>query len=70
MLPLTEKPIGSKDIEQRFNEIPEFELVLFRDFIEDLKSFFEFPLHKVNSTFSKEFEFIQKLQISVNELGS
>jgi len=68
MLALAEKPICSKDIEQGFNEIPE--LVLFRDFIEDLKSFFEFPLHKVNSTFSKEFEFIQKLQISVNELGS
>ena len=68
MLPLTEKPIGSKDIEQGFNKIPE--LVLFRDFIEDLYSFFEFLLHKVNSTFSKEFEFIQKLQISVNELGS
>ena len=68
MLALAEKPICSKDIEQGFNEIPE--LVLFRDFIEDLKSFFEFPLHKVNSTFSKEFEFIQKLRISVNELGS
>ena len=68
MLPLAEKPIGFKDIEQGFDEIPE--LVLFRDFIEDLKSFFEFSLHKVNNTFRKEFEFIQKLQISVNELGS